>query len=123
MEMTERRPLGDEELESLFAAARQSRPLPSRGLIERVLADSERQANAVARGAATSRRGVPDAIPETVRGIPAALGLVGAAAAGLAIGFFAALPLDGLSGVYLEASADFSIEDIMPSFFDLMSEV
>ncbi len=121
--MTEHQPLKNEELEILFAAARRSRPLPSNGLIERILADSERQANAVVRSSTTSRRGVPDAFSAPVWGIPAVLGLVGAAIAGLAVGFFSAVPLDGLSVIYLDAGADFSIEDIIPSFFDLISEV
>jgi len=120
MEMTEQRPLGDEELEILFAAARQLRPLPSNDLIKRILEDSERPADAVVRSSTTPRRGVLDALPETIRGIPAALGLAGAAVAGLAIGFFAAVPLDSLPGMYLDSSADFSIEDIIPSFFDLI---
>ncbi len=123
MKMTEHRPLDDQELEHLFAAVRQSRPRPSNDLVERIIENSRPYVGAVDADSTTSVPGFLKVVLDTVGGIPAAVGFVTATVAGLAIGFFASVPLDGLSGGYLTNIAGFSLEDFMPSFIELIGEV
>ncbi len=122
MRMAEQRPLDDRELESLFVAARQYEARPSEQLLERIMEDSRRQADAAIGNVTASKPRLLDAILGAIGGFPAAVGLVTTAAAGLAIGYFAAAPIDGLSGGYLATATGYSLEDIMPSFFDLIWE-
>ncbi len=126
MKMAERRPLDDRELESLFAAARQSRAYPSDALLERIMDDAmkrdgKRVNASAAASVVASRSGLLARISGVIGGWAGA-GLVTATVAGLAIGFFAAEPLDGLSSGYLATAVGYSLEDIMPSFFDLIGE-
>ncbi len=123
MKMAEHRPLDDQELELLFAAARQTSPQPSNDLVERIIENSTRYAGAVDADSATSVPGLLKVVLDTVGGIPAAVAFVTATVAGLAIGFFASVPLDGLSDGYLTNVAGFSLEDFMPSFIELIGEV
>ena len=123
MKIAEHRPLDDQELELLFAAARQSKPQPSDELLKRVVEESGYHASPVSVASAASKPGPFKAVLDAFGGIPAAIGFATATAAGLAIGFFASAPLDGLSSEYLATVAGFSLEDIMPSFIDLIGEV
>lgn len=123
MQMAEQRPLDDRELEALFAAVRQSKPQPSSDLMARIIEDSRHHADAAAGNRLSSGPGFLDRILGAIGGVPAAAGLLTATAAGLAIGYFAPAPLDGLSGGYLVTAAGYSLENIMPSFFDLIGEV
>lgn len=87
----------------------------------RIMADAAAQAAPVAAPAAVPRRGAFAALLATIGGWPAAAGLATAAVAGLMIGYAAPDTLGDLSGGYLEIS-DYRIEDLMPSYGDLLGE-
>ncbi len=120
--MAERRTLDDHELEFLFAAARESTTVPTDALLERIMKDAGKQADIVAAATGAPKRGLLGKIPAAVGEIPAMVGLLSATAAGMAIGYFAAAPIDELSGAYLAGALGYTLEDIMPSFLDLIGE-
>ena len=105
----------------MFQAARDTAPQPSDDLLARLLADAAAQAAPVAAPTAVPRRGVLAALLAAIGGWPAAAGLATAAVAGLMIGYVAPDALGDLSGGYLETSG-YRLEDLMPSYGDLLGE-
>lgn len=119
--MTDKRHLDDTELDGLFTAARHRTPAPSPDLIARIIA----QAEAVAAPAVPTptRPGVIARLLDAIGGWPAAAGLATATVAGLAIGLGSPDTLDTLSGGYLATAGNsYQLEDLLPSFGDLMEE-
>ncbi len=120
--MTDKRPLDDSELDGLFAAAKADAPTPSDDLIARIMADAEAQAAGPAPVSAPKLRRLA-ALLAAIGGWPSAAGLATAAVAGLAIGLSAPDTLDTLSGGYLAlADGGYQLEDLLPSYGDLLDE-
>ncbi len=120
MRMTDKRPLSDAELDGLFAASRRAAPAPSDDLMARVLGDAA-EAAAPAAVPAPRRAGRRGLLAQ-IGGWPAAAGLAAAAVAGLAIGLWQPEALDDLTGGYLASAAGYEIEDLLPSYGDLLGE-
>lgn len=122
--MADKRPLDDVELDGLFSAARGAAPVPSHDLMARIVADADAEAEAEARivAAAVPHRGMFAQLLRQIGGWPAAAGLLTATVAGLAIGLATPDTLDALSGGYLAASSGYELEDLMPSYGDILGE-
>ena len=121
MKMADKRPLNDLELDGLFSAARDAAPVPSEDLMARILADAEARIAAVETPDAP-RRGVFAGVLGLIGGWPAAAGLVTATMAGLAIGLVTPETLDDLTGGYLASATAYELEDLMPSYGDILGE-
>jgi len=122
MKMAEKKPLEDTELEAFFAAARSLGPTPSADLVGRVLADA-RAENAPPERVPELRKGWLGVALAMIGGWPAVAGLATAAVTGLTIGLASSDTLDTLSNGYL-ATADgtFELEDLLPSYGDILGE-
>ena len=112
-----KRALDDTELDGLFAAAKAAAPQPSPDLMARILADAEASVAAPPKRRPSFWAGVL----ESIGGWPSAAGLATAAVAGLAIGLGTPDTLETLSGGYL-AAGGYQLEDLMPSYGDLLEE-
>lgn len=129
MTMTDKTPkpaLSEAELDRLFEAGRTARPEPSGGLMARILADAEVQAQAQAvriavPPAPVRRRGWLGRALAEIGGWPAAAGLAAAAVAGLTIGVVSPGALDSLSGGYLSVDGT-QADDLLPSYAILLGE-
>lgn len=120
--MAEKKAFDEAELESLFAAARNTGPQPGADLIARILVDADSQIAAPVAPVA-DRKGLVAAVLATIGGWPAAAGLATAAVTGLTIGLVTPDTLDTLSGGYLaSASGVYQLEDLLPSYGDLLGE-
>ena len=119
--MTDKRPLDDSELDGLFAAARGANPLPSDALMQRIMADATAEI-AAAQPERPARRGILATALAMIGGWPAAAGLATAAVTGLMIGLFTPDTLDSLSGGYLTTASSYDLEDLLPSYGDLLEE-
>ncbi len=113
-----KQPLNDTDLERLFSAARYHRAAPSSDLMARILANANVDVVPVV---AAPRTGFWATVLGSIGGWPAAAGLATAAVTGLAVGFDAPETLDTLSGWYF-ADASYQLEDLLPSYGDLLSE-
>lgn len=121
MKMADKRPLNDLELNGLFSAARDAAPVPSDDLMARIIADSKAQI-VVATVPDAPRRGMFAGLLGLIGGWPAAAGLVTATMAGLAIGLLTPDTLDDLTGGYLASASAYELEDLMPSYGDILGE-
>lgn len=123
--MTDKRPLDDTELDGLFDAARARAPRPSEALLRRIEADAlaEQSRTGAAAPGAAPRPGRLAALLAAIGGWPAAAGLAAATVAGLAVGLGTPQVVDTLSGGYLaSAGAGYGLDDLMPSYGDLLGE-
>jgi hypothetical protein len=120
MTMADKRPLDELELDGLFAAARETAPRPSAALVERIIADADTERAVPA--APAPRRGVLAGVLASIGGWPAAAGLATAAVTGLMIGLATPDTVETLTGGYLAADMAYDLEDLMPSFDDLLVE-
>ena len=98
--MTEKRPIDDAALEDLFAAARDTGPLPSADLVARILADADAVIDTaeVLPEPPKSRSFLSELIG-AIGGWPSAVGLGAAAMTGVVIGFTSLDAGETLSGV------------------------
>ncbi|WP_425049993.1 hypothetical protein [Psychromarinibacter sp. S121] len=123
-EKAEMKPLGADDLDALFEAARTRTAEPTAALFERVLADAEAEmptAPPVASPVAPApRRGLAARLLSAVGGWPAATGLVAAAATGVFIGMAAPSAVETLSGGYVSGTTGYGMEDLMVSYAGLM---
>ena len=120
--MTDKRPLDDFELDGLFAAARDTAPVPTGDLMARVMADAEAQVAAQATPAPVARPGLWAGLLAAIGGWPAAAGLATAAVTGVMVGFYTPDTLDDLTGGYIGAALGYGVEDFMPSYDGLLEE-
>ncbi len=112
-------PLGEDDLDALFNAARARPAEPSVALYERVLADAEAAMPAPAARPA-HRRGLAARLLSQVGGWPAATGLAAAAAIGVYIGMAAPSAVETMSGGYVASTSGYGMEDLMVSYAGLM---
>ena len=122
MKMAEKRPLNEAELEKLFAEAADDAPQPSDALMARILADAQAELPKAPAPTAAPRRGWLAAALGQIGGWPAAAGLATAAVAGLAIGLATPEALEDITGGYLTAESGYGLDDLMPSYGDLLGE-
>lgn len=118
--------LHDDELEGLFLAARAEAPVPSAGLIARILADAESQADsepvpvpATARRPVRPGRGLWAAFVAGLGGWPVLAGMATATAAGVWLGFATPETLNTVTGGILmpgQAETSYQLEDMVPSY-------
>jgi len=124
--MAEKRPLDDLELDGLFEAARETAPLPSGDLMTRIMADAQAQiaqvAPPVAVAAPAERPGLLAGLLGMIGGWPAAVGLATATVVGLSVGLSTPDTLDDLTGGYLASTMGYDLEDLMPSYGDILGE-
>ncbi len=120
MKMADKRVLDDAELDGLFEAARDIAPLPPVSLVERILADAEAE-RFVPVASVPPRRGF-SAILRGIGGWPAATGLAAAAITGVMIGIVTPDTVGDLTGGYLATGAGYQLEDLLPSYGDLLGE-
>ena len=115
-------PLGEDDLDALFNAARARPAEPSVALYERVLADAEAALPAMPAPAArpAPRRGLAARLLSQVGGWPAATGLAAAAAIGVYIGMAAPSAVETMSGGYVASTSGYGMEDLMVSYAGLM---
>lgn len=125
MKMVEKKPLNDAELDGFFAAARDVPPAASEDFMARILA------GAMAEMPPAQAFGAPPAKPEgswiasllgAIGGWPAAAGLATATVAGLMIGMGTPETLDQWTGGYLTSSLGYQVEDLLPSYADILGE-
>lgn len=119
--MADKRPLTETELNSLFQAARADAPVASADLIARITADAASQLRNTP-PAPAPRAGWVAAVLGQIGGWPAAAGLVTATAAGLSIGIGTPETLNDLTGGYLAAATGYALEDLMPSYAEILNE-
>ena len=121
--MADKRPLDDSELDSLFGVAMTRATAPSDDLVARILADAEAQVSRVAEVPKVRPEGFLATILAGIGGWPAAAGLATATVAGLAIGLNAPDTLDTLSvGYFYATDSSYQLEDLLPSYGDLLGE-
>jgi hypothetical protein len=122
MSKTEHPMLDDTALDAFFDAARAESPIPSEGLLARIMADAEAQAAAHERPARAPQRARPGLIAAVVGvlgGWPALAGMVTATVAGVWLGFAAPDQLNTLAGGLLLSDdsalvTSYELEDIVP---------
>tara|TARA_R100000322_G_scaffold153547_2_gene112009 strand:+ start:628 stop:990 length:363 start_codon:yes stop_codon:yes gene_type:complete len=110
-------------LGEFFAAGRETAPLPSADLLNRIAADAEvvDGARAASVAARPPRRGVFAAMTDAIGGWPALAGMATAAVAGVWIGVAQPVALTSLTGGVLGAATTgtYELEDLMPGYSTL----
>ncbi len=122
MKMTDKRPLDDTELDGLFTAAQDAAPVPSDDLMARILADAEAEIAVAPAPVPMPRRGILRMALGVIGGWPAAAGLAAAAVTGVMIGLASPDALESLSGGALSADGGYALDDLVPSYGDLLGE-
>lgn len=129
MVMTDKHPLTETELDTLFAAARDQAPLPSADLVARVFADAEAESAAAL---STAPGGVPKRAPAgatagwgatllaALGGWPAIGGLATAAIAGVVIGVASPETIESWSAGYLSSALGYEMGDFVPAIGTLL---
>jgi len=121
MKMVNKQPLDGAELDPFFDAARDTIAQPSDDLMARIMADaSALAAPSVAR--AEPGPGPLARLLGLIGGWPAAAGLATAALTGVMIGLASPDALQNLTDGFLTTATQYQIEDLMPSFGDLLGE-
>mgnify|MGYP000091341386 CR=1 FL=1 len=123
--MTDDKRLTDAELDSLFAEAAKTGPVPSADLLARVMADADDvvDARAVAQIAPTAKpRGWLAALLAPIGGWPAMAGLATATVAGVWIGYSPPESVSGFADDYLAGNIlTYDLGDYLPSY-DMISD-
>lgn len=123
MSKTEDRMIDDAGLEAFFTAARAETPVPSEGLMARIMADADAEIAAreaaAARPARRARPGLIAALIGALGGWPAVAGMVTATVAGVWFGFASPDEVNALAGGLLWSDAtggttSYDLEDILP---------
>jgi hypothetical protein len=125
MKMVEKKPLNDAELDGFFAAARDVPPVVSEDFMARILADALAElppAPVLAALPVKPERGWIANLLGVIGGWPAAAGLATATVAGLMIGMGTPETLDQWTGGYLTASLGYQVEDLLPTYDDILGE-
>lgn len=109
------------ELDDLFAAAKDTTPVPSDDLMARIMADAAAVADARNVPVPEAKPGMISMMLEALGGWKPAAGLAMAGVTGLMIGFVTPETWDSLSsGTLLTTSA--GVDELVPSFSDFLSE-
>lgn len=116
-------PLGKDDLEDFFGAARRLAPDPSDALMARVLADALAVQGAAVRHV-PARPGLLAQLRDALGGWPAIGGLATAGVMGLAIGIGAPAGLGDLTAALLGQPADSYLVDLAPELdFDIAMDL
>ncbi|MCV2881393.1 dihydroorotate dehydrogenase [Actibacterium sp. XHP0104] len=123
MTMADERMTDTDELELLFAAARDAAPVPSDGLLARVLADAEAEQARPAPALIRPEGGLLARAMRQIGGWPALAGLATATLAGVWIGYAQPAGLDGLTDtVWQGDAAGYDLVEMIPSLDGYLTE-
>lgn len=124
--MTEKRHLSDVELNDLFAGAAGASKLASEALMARIMAEAEMVADAQSQPLFATvsqvRQGKFRRFLNGLGGWPAVAGLVTVTVAGIWIGYASPDALEDITDLYLATDTGFNLEDLMPSYDNLLNE-
>lgn len=124
--MTEKNSPADNELDAVFALARESNPEPSATLLKSIMADADQLASGREQAAAEVARspgtGVLASLLNAIGGWPALGGLATATVAGIWIGYASPATVDGLTDGYLASQTYLDMGDFLPTIDVLFEE-